>query len=75
MSYIDSDDGQIKCSRSEHYEVSGEVTIKIRVRYTTKDEPGDDENDLWEAIKEIVGDDFDIVDTSDLDYDIEADDE
>lgn len=73
MSYIDSDDGQMKCSRSEHYEVSGEVTIKIHVRYSTKDEPGDDENDLWEAIKDIVGDDFDIVDTSDLQYEIEVD--
>lgn len=73
MSYIDSDDGLTKRSRSEHYEVSGEVTIKIPVRYSTKDEPGDDENDLWDAIKEIVGDDFDVVDTSDLDYEIEVD--
>lgn len=75
MSYIDNDDGQVKCSRGEHYEVSGEVTIKIHVRYTTKNEPGDDEDDLWNAIEEIVSDDFDIVDSEDLDYEIEGDDE
>lgn len=74
MSYIDQDDGLEKLSRGEHYEVSGEVTIKIHIRYSTNNEPGEDDNDMWEAIKEVVGDDFDIVDTDDLEYEVEEDD-
>lgn len=74
MSYMDKEDGTEKLSRGEHYEVSGEVTIKIYIRYTTKQEPGEDDDGMWDAISEIVGNDFDIVDTSDLDYEIEEDD-
>ena len=75
MSYIDNDDGQLKCSRGEHYSVSGYVTIKVPISYETKDEPGDDDDDMWEAISDVVGPDFDIVDTDDLEYEIEGDEE
>lgn len=74
MSYVDKEDGLEKLSLGEHYEVSGEVTIKIHIRYSTNNEPGEDDDDMWDAIKEVVGDDFDIVDTDDLDYEIEEDD-
>ena len=74
MSYTDKDDGTTSLSRGEHYEVSGYVTIKIHVRYDTNKEPGEDQDDLWDAISdEIGGTDFDIVDSDDLDYDIEKD--
>lgn len=75
MSYIDKDDGTTNLSRGEHYEVSGYVTIKILVKYDTKNEPGEDEDDLWDAISDEIGySDFDIENSDDLDYDIVRDD-
>ena len=70
MTYIDQEDGIEKLSRSERYEVSGYVTIKVPIRYETSNEPGEDDDEQWNAISDVVGPDFDIVDTSELDYEV-----
>lgn len=75
MSIFNNEDGTTSLSRGEHYEVSGYVTIKILVRYDTKNEPGEDKDDLFDAIADDIGHkDFDIVDSDDLEYEIEGDD-
>ena len=70
MTYMSQEDGITRLSRGEHYRVSGYVTVKVPVCYETSHEPGDDEDELWEAIKDVVGDDFDLVDSDDLEYEV-----
>lgn len=74
MSIFSNEDGITSLSGNEHYHVSGHVTIRIPICYDTNNEPGEDDDDKWEAIADVVGDDFDIVDDGGLDYMIEDDD-
>jgi len=74
MSIFNNEDGTTSLSRDEHYYVSGYVTVRVPICYETTKEPGEDDDDEWSAIMDVVGDDFDIVDDSELDYEIEKDD-
>ena len=71
MTYLSNEDGITRLSRGERYRVSGYVTVKVPVCYTTTNEPGEDDNELWDAIKEVVGNDFDLVDSEELDYELD----
>jgi len=70
MTHIDKDDGITYLDANEQYHVSGYVTINLFVDYYTVEEDG--EKDLDEAIKDIVGtDDFEVLDTEKLEYEVE----
>lgn len=71
MTYMSQEDGITRLSHGEHYRVSGYVTVKVPVCYETYREPGEDDKDLWEAVEDVVGDDFDLVDSSDLRYEVD----
>ena len=73
MTHLCNDDGLNYLDRGEHYRVSGYVTVRIPVAYTTNKEPGDDERDLWDAVTDITGKDVDIVNIDELEYETEAD--
>lgn len=73
MSRRDPDDGTVSLSRGEYYHVSGNVMVKVHVSFDTSYEP--DESGFDEALTEAVADssDWEIEDSSDLDYEIERD--
>lgn len=73
MSHIDKDDGCRYLDCGEHYRASGYVTVRVHVAYTTDCEPGEDERALWDALEDIISDDFDVVDADGLNYTIERD--
>lgn len=72
MTYVDQEDGLTKLSLGEEYHVTGYVTIKVWVDYSTSHEPGDDEKELDDAVRDIVGsDDYEIIESEGLDYEVE----
>ena len=77
MSYIGKEDGARYLGGNEHWHASGYVTVKVWVSFDTDGEPGgpDDrfEDDLYEALSDVINDDFEVVESDGLELEAEAD--
>lgn len=75
MSHVNQDDGCTYLEADEHWCVSGYVTIKVHVCFETCGDPGDREFDraLDDAINDVTFADWELVDSDDLEFEVESD--
>lgn len=69
MTHLCQDDGCTYLDRNEEWHVTGYVTVKVYVDFTTTSEPGDQgfDDDLGDAVDDVVSGDYEIVDSDELD--------
>lgn len=78
MTHLCQDDGVTYLDGREHWHVSGYVTVKVWVSFDTHGEPGDPDgrfdDDLYDALSDVICDDFEVEDSDGLDFEAEEDD-
>lgn len=72
MTHVCQDDGLTYLDGGEQWRVSGYVTVKVWVDFTTTSEPGDMgfDDDLNDAVSDF--DDWEVEDIDGLDFEAEA---
>lgn len=73
MTHIDQDDGITYLDGHEQWHVTGYVTVRVSVDFRTTYEPSDFEfdNEIKEAVDDVISTDYEIEDYDGLDFEPE----